>query len=135
MLRRPPSGDPYLTYLVEILNAELFRKEPTILGFRDDGTTLHVRFRAALATPWVQVHVQSTQAGEGGGTYSTTLFTSSTEVDCRANRIQDRTITRVGGVTFYVWLIPVQYDAAGTKVLYNGVGGVSDGMAYLEMTA
>ena len=31
-LRPPPNGDAYLTELVSILNAELFRKEPTVVG-------------------------------------------------------------------------------------------------------
>lgn len=32
MLRLPPDGNGYLTYLVNVLNAELMRREPTVVG-------------------------------------------------------------------------------------------------------
>ena len=32
MLRLPPDGNGYLTYLVKMLNEELMRKEPTVVG-------------------------------------------------------------------------------------------------------
>ncbi|HUT13285.1 MAG TPA: hypothetical protein VMY42_22550 [Thermoguttaceae bacterium] len=131
MLRRPPSSDPYFTEVVSILNAELTRREPEILGVSDDGTTFTVRFRAPLSCGWVQAHVQSTAAGEGGiSAYDDTNYTSTTLVDCRADRLQDVTVTLVAAVQNIVYLIPVQYDAAGTKVLYDGEGGRPDNMAW-----
>jgi hypothetical protein len=130
MLRSPPDGNPYLTQLVGLLNAEFMRREPTVVGFWQDATKIYVRFRAALATSWVQVHVQSTQAGEGGTTaYDDTNYTSTTEVDCRADRLQDIDVTFVAASTYVVFLIPVQDDGAGTKVLYDGQGGRPDNMA------
>ena len=40
MLRPPPNGDPYLVYLVNVLNAELLRKEPVVIGKVLSTTTL-----------------------------------------------------------------------------------------------
>jgi parallel beta-helix repeat protein len=132
MLRRPPNGDPYLTELVATLNAELARKEPTIVGTVYDGSNLGVRFRSPLDAPWVQVHVQSTAAGKGGvAAYDPANYVSTTLVDCRADRLQDRTIALTPGLGYAVFLAPVQYDGAGTKVLYDGVGGRPDAMAKL----
>jgi len=120
---------------VSILNAELTRREPEILGVSDDGTTFTVRFRAPLSCGWVQVHVQSTAAGEGGiSAYDDTNYTSTTLVDCRADRLQDVTVTLVAAVQNIVYLIPVQYDAAGTKVLFDGEGTSPDNMASVTST-
>jgi hypothetical protein len=130
MLPKPTNGDPYLTRLVGTLNAEIGRREPTIVGRSFDGTTLAVRFRAALDTPWVQVHVQSTAAGKGGiAAYDSANYVSTTLVDCRADRLQDITVTVTAGVNYLVFLVPVQYDGAGTKVLYDGQSGRPDCMA------
>jgi len=133
----PPNRDPWLTRLAFILNSEVARREPLILGMRHDGTNLHVRFRAALSTPWVQVHVQSTAAGEGGGTYDASNYTTSTEVDCRDTRVKDVTVLAVYATRYYVWLVPIQYDGAVTplKILYNGVGVNPDNMAFADIVA
>jgi hypothetical protein len=40
VLRPPPNGDPYLVYLVNVLNAELLRKEPVVIGKVLSTTTL-----------------------------------------------------------------------------------------------
>ncbi len=110
------------------LNAELLQRAPTLLGWRHSGTDTKVRFRAALATPWVRVHVQTLVTG--GEDYNPTTSVSSTEVECRAARQQDITIT---GVTrFIVFLIPVQKDAAGTVILYDGQSGRPDNMAFID---
>ena len=122
MIRQPPSGDPYLSELVAILNAELGRKEPAIVGWRHDGTNLHVRFRAPLDVGWVQVHIQSTESGEGGPTYDAANFTSSTEVDCRSDRLQDVSVADLPYGRYVIFLIPVEYDGAGTKIVYDGGG-------------
>jgi hypothetical protein len=111
--------------LIAVLREELNRKEALALSWRDDGANVHIRYRAALSTPWVQFHVQSTQAGEGGATYDTTNFTESTEIDCRASRVQDDTLPSLTDDDYYVWLIPVQKDSAGT-VKYDGEGGLPD---------
>lgn len=133
MLQRPPSQDPYLTEVVQLLNEMVFRREPRIIGLRHDGTDLHLRFLAGPDTPWVQVHIQNTVAGNGGGTYDSSNYVSTTEVDCRAARIQNVTITDIPDERHYVWLIPVQYDGAGTKILYDGEGGRPDNMAYAQL--
>jgi hypothetical protein len=130
MLQLPRGADPFTVRLVRLLNEELLRREPMVLGFRQDATKVYVRYRAPLSAPWVQVHVQSTQAGEGGTTaYDASNYTSTTEVDCRAARVQDVEVVFVAASTYAVFLIPVQYDGAGTKVLYNGVGGLPDNMS------
>jgi len=93
MLRPPPNGDPYLTEMVKILNAELARIEPAIVGLLYDGIVIRLRFRAASNALFVRVHVQSSAEGEGGGTFDPVNYKSSTLVDCRANRVQDVTIS------------------------------------------
>ena len=129
MLRRPPNNDAYLVYLVGVLNAELSRKEPTVVGLVYTGTNLLLRFRAAYTAPWVQVHVQSNGVGGGGMTYDSTTYVSTALVDCRADRLQDRTIAVTPGTRYAVFLVPVQYDGAGLKVMYDGEGGRPDNMA------
>ena len=133
MLRLPPSGDPYLTELVKILNAELLRKEPTIIGFRHDGVNLHVRFRAALATPFVQLHIQSTAAGAGGSAYDPDNYTSSTEVDCRADRLQDASVADLPDGRFVFWLVPIQKDADGNTIKFDGQGGRADHVSFVPV--
>lgn len=104
----PPGADPWLRKFLGTVNEELLRLEPVIIGWRDDGVNFYLRFRAAFATGWVQVHVQGAGAGEGGATYNPTQFVSSTQVDCRSDRMQDVTIPRSGPL--WVFLVPVQYD-------------------------
>ena len=133
MFKLPPSGDPYLVYLVTLLNAEFVRKEPTIVGWRHDGTNLHVRVRSARGLSWNQVHIQSTESGEGGPTYDAANYTSSTEVDCRADRLQDVSVADLPYGRYVIFLIPVEYDAAGTKVLYDGQGGRPDYMSFVDI--
>lgn len=133
MLPDPPNGDPYLKHIVAMLNVAVYPKEPEILGLRHDGTNLHLRFRPMRDIPWVRVHVQSTVAGEGGGTYDASNFTTSTEVECRNVNYKDVVIPDLPTDRYYVWLIPVQKDAAGTVVLYNGVGTSPDHMAFAQL--
>jgi len=133
MIRQPPAGNPYLTELVATINAEFLRREPLLIGSRYDGTDWQLRFRASLAALWVQVHVQSTEAGEGGVTYDAGNFRSSTEVDCRSDRLQDVTVSGLlEWHQYVVWLVPVQYDGAGVKILYDGVDGRPDNMAFVD---
>ena len=129
----PDTTGPELRQFVGRLNAEYLRREPTLLGWRHDGTDLHLRFRAAYSTPWVQVHVQSTESGEGGGTYDTVNYTSTTEVDCRADRVQDIDVPDLPYGRYYIFLVPVQEDGAGTKVLFDGEGGNPDNMAFADI--
>ena len=121
MLRHPQSGDRYLSAVVDVLNAQLGRLEPDIVAWRDDGTNVHLRFRAPGESPFVVCHVQSSATGKGGATYSTTDYVSSTEVDCRASRVQDVSLIHFAHGVYTIFLIPVQYDAAGTRILYDGV--------------
>jgi hypothetical protein len=132
-LRPPPDGGPWPLEFLAWVREELNRKEPLILGVRHDGTTIHLRFRAALTTPWVQVHVQTTEAGQGGSAYDASNFLSSTEVDCHENRVQDVEVTDLPYGRSFVWLVPVQYDGAGTKILYNGVGDSPNHMSYWDV--
>jgi len=129
MIPAPPSGDAYLARLAGILNAELSRKEPTIVGLVYDGTNLLLRFRAPYGVGWVQCQVQSSAVGGGGMTYDPATYASTALVDCRADRLQDRTIAVTAGLRYAVFLVPVQYDGAGTKVMYDGAGGRPDAMA------
>lgn len=78
-----------------------------------------LRFRASEATNFVQVHVQKT--GTGGATYNTSTYVSSTLVDCRSDRRQSVAVARDGTNDYYVWLIPVFTDAAGSVVKMDGV--------------
>lgn len=129
MLRIPSVSDPTLSAWARIVNTELSLLEPVIVGFRQDSTKIYIRCQAPLAAPWLQIHVQSSQAGEGNtSAYNATTYKSSTEVDCRATRLQDVEVTFVAGSTYVVFVIPVQYDGAGTKVLYDGVAA-ADRMA------
>jgi len=129
----PPRSDPYGKRITDFLNAELANLQPILLGIRHDGTTLHIRYRAAIMSPWVQEHIQNTAAGNGGGTYDSTNYVSSTTVDCRGNRVQDITITDIPEERHYVWLVPVQEDGAGTAVKYDGEGGRPDYMVYVDI--
>lgn len=101
-------------------------------GYITSGGTVTVRVRASRATLYVQEHVQTDAAGEGGATYDTSNFKSSTEIDCRADRQQDRTITRGTGDHYYVWYIPVFKDGAGNTTKFDGVDG-EDLMAFLDL--
>jgi hypothetical protein len=133
MLRPPPGASPFILQLVATINSELLRREPILMGWINDATDINIRFRAALVTPWVQVHVQTDQAGEGGADYDTTNYKSSTEIDCRAERVQDVTIPFSSGVKYYVWLVPKQQDGADTKVMYDGEGGRPDNKVFWSM--
>ena len=133
MLPRPPANDRYLTKVVGVLNSVLDQREIEILGVVDDGTNWNIRYRATLAAPFVQVHVQSSAAGEGGETYDAGNYTSTTVVDCRAELLQDLALTLLVADTYTVFFIPVQYDAAGTKVLYDGVAA-DDRMVFVSQT-
>ncbi len=132
MLRYPSPGDPLLTEWAGILNSVLLQPEVEILGVVDDGTNWNIRYRAQLSAPWVQVHVQSSVAGEGGETYDAANYTSTTEVDCRDGLVQDLALTLLAGNTYTVFFIPVQKDASGT-ILYNGVAG-DDHMVMVSQT-
>lgn len=133
MLKRPPSGDPYLTYLVGALEGFFARREPLVVGLRFDGTDLQLRFRAALAAPWVEVHVQSSASGEGGSAYDPSNYHTSEVVDCRSELLQDYTVSAPTiGVRYTIWLIPIQHDGLGNQALYDGQGGRPDNMAYAD---
>jgi hypothetical protein len=127
----PRTADLYLVQIAKLMNAELLRREAVLLGWRHDGVTLHLRLRASAATPWVQVHVQAFNTD--GSAYNAASFRSSTEVDCRLTRVQDVTITDLPADRHVVYLIPVQYDGAGAKVLYDGVGGNPDNMTFTDI--
>lgn len=130
----PFEQDPFLLRQRGVLNEELLKKQPRIQGSRLDGGTWRVRFLAALSSPWCQVQVQSTLPGEGGVNYDPVHFRSSTLVDCRAALQQDIAVTGITtGQTYVVYLIPVQYDGANTKILYDGQSGRPDAMAFTQL--
>lgn len=131
-IRTPLSASPEMIELIAHVNTEMLRREPRIVGFREDATKFYIRFVAALSTPWVQVHIQSTQAGEGGTTaYDPDNYASSTEVDCRSDRLQDVSHTFTASSLYAVFLIPKQLDGSGTKILYDGQSGRPDNAAYI----
>ncbi len=135
-LRTPIGASPWMRELATVVNTELLRREATALGTRLDGTTWHLRFKAALSAPWVQVHVQSTEVGEGGVTYDAGTFRTSTQVDCRADLVQDVSVTGLLlDHRYVIFLIPVQYDGADLKVLYDGEGGRPDDMTFTTFPA
>lgn len=134
VLRMPPGDDTWARELVATLNAEIGRKEPLIVGWRHDGSDWQLRFRAPISSLRVQVHVQGTGVGEGGiAAYDPANSVSSTEVDCREDRLQDVTIT--GSSRRLVFLIPVNYDGEGNAILFDGEGGREDFMSFADLGA
>lgn len=130
-IRNPAESRAWPGEVAALVNEELLRREPAILGLRNDGVNWYLRFRAAFSALWVQVHIQGTGVGQGGSTYNPAQFVSSTLSDCRSNRVQDVTITRSGPL--WVFLIPVQYDGVATKILYDGQSGRPDNMVFLSL--
>lgn len=126
---RPDSTDREIR---AILNAVLLRREPIVLGVRNDGANLHIRFRAALNTPWVQFHVQTDTSGEGGSSYDPDNYKSTTLVDCRSNRLQDVSTGDIPPDRHYIWLIPVQEDGEDNKILFDGEGVNPDNMVFVD---
>ncbi len=111
-----------------------FQQRVEILGVTGIGTgSVTVRSKNSEATVFLQLHIQTDQAGEGGATYSASTFRSSVRVDCRAARQQDHPVTRDLGETVYVWIIPVflQGDQT-TYTIYDGVDG-EDRMVFIEI--
>jgi hypothetical protein len=129
----PPSGDLWLTQVAALLNALLDQIEPTFVGWRNDGTNLNVRFRAAIGTPYVRIHVQDTDPGKGGGTFDPVNFVSEVDQDCRAGGLQDVTLAELPYGRYWVWLIPVQIDGAGAKLYFDGQSGRPDRMAFIDI--
>jgi len=130
MLKLPRDGNPELVEWARILNSELLRREPRILGDVYDCLKWYVRWLAPYSCGWVQVHLQSTAAGEGDLTYDADNYTSSTLVDCRQERMQDFEASLDLDYSYSLFLIPVQYDGEGNKILYDGVSA-EDRMASL----
>lgn len=135
-LSPPPHADPWLRRLYEILREELGRKEPALLGYRYDQSKVYIRFRAAIGTPWVQVHIQSADGvggGTGGPAYDPATSVVSTEVDCRENRLQEVEVPILGTGRYIAFLVPVLYDGEGTKILFDGQSGRPDHIAFFDM--
>lgn len=132
MIDTPLAADPLAANLIATLRAELLQLSPRILGTKADGTTWAVRFLSPFSAPWVQVHVQS--AATGGMSYNPDTFISSEEIDCRENRVQDVEVTAIDpDESYIIFLIPVQYDGAGTKVLYDGRDDRPDNMSFIML--
>ncbi|KKK92554.1 hypothetical protein LCGC14_2701780, partial [marine sediment metagenome] len=74
-----------------------------------------------------------TAAGAGGSAYDPDNYTSSTEVDCRAARVQDASVADLPYGRYWIYLVPIQYDASGTKILYNGVSPNPDAMSFIDI--
>lgn len=138
---RPGANDPRLDSLIRQLRAGWeFQPRVEIIGLSGISTAagppggdVSIRYRASLATNYVQVHVQSTAVGEGGASYDASNFTSSVRVDCLENRQQDVVISRNGTDIYYLWLIPVFKDGDGTFVKYDGVDSPDDFMAFWDL--
>lgn len=127
-----PGVDPGAQKQRALLNAVLTARGTEILGLRESGTDIYLRFRASPTVPKVKVHVQSTAAGQGGlAAYDSANFFSSTTYDCRDDRVQDVTISGITTTERYaVFLIPIQEDGAGTAVQFDGAGGRPDNMSF-----
>lgn len=134
-LKLPPQAPAYLREFAAVMNSQMLRREPIVVGTRTDGVNLYVRFLAAYAAPWVQVHIQTDQAGEGGTSYNSSNYKSSTLVDCREDLLQEISTPDITPGNYYIWLIPVQYDGSDKKVLYDGEGGNPDNMVFVEKPA
>jgi hypothetical protein len=132
-LPSPPNGDPYLSRLVAMLRADWEPMIVYLLGWRHDGTDLHLRFRPGVAVQWVQVHIQSSETGDGGATYDPDASVSSTEVDCRETRVQDVSVPDLRAGRYWVWLIPVAKDEGGNTVLFDGEDDRPDYMSFLDL--
>jgi hypothetical protein len=98
------------------------------------GNYLSFQFTASLSALWVEVHVQSTATGKGGLEYDPDDYVSTTLIDCRTNRYQTQTIKIDPAYRYAVFLIPVQYDGAGLKILYDGQGGRPNAIAVVAST-
>ena len=116
--------------MLSVLHTEFLQREILWLGSLCDGTNWRLRYRAPLMVPWVQEHIQTDQPGEGGADYDSTAFLSSVEVDCREDRMRDITIAITPGVIYYVYLVPIQEDGEGNRILYDGEGGRADRMSF-----
>jgi len=132
MLKLPGNAPKYMREVIAALNSQMLRREPFLIGVRKDNSDVYVRFLAAYAAPWVQVHIQTDESGEGGSAYDPSNYKSSTLVDCRTEQLQEISTPDISPANYYIWLIPVQYDAADNKILYDGQGGRPDNMVYVE---
>jgi len=102
-----------------------FQQRVKVLGVKDaDSASVTIRSLASQATDFVQLHVQTDAAGEGGSTYDTVNYTSTARVDCRAARQQDHVVANDQAGNTYVWLIPVFLEGDQTTYTkYDGVDG------------
>ena len=106
----PPGAAPLTERLLRDLASYWDSQQRVMfMGYKEDqeaGEDVLLRFMASRATKYVQVHVQSDVSGGGGAAYDPDTFVSSTQVDCRVNRLQEVTITRNGINQYWVYLIP-----------------------------
>ena len=106
-----------------------------ILGVKGQnvaGATVTIRTLASRATVFMQLHVQTDAAMEGGATYSAVNYLSSVQVDLREARQQDHTVARDGVKAYWVFLIPVFLEGDGTFTKMDGVDG-ADMMAFADL--
>lgn len=128
--------DPLWTELITALS-EHFDENQRVqaLGVRAPdgaGTTVELRFLAAPACAFVQVHVQHDGAGGGGASYNSGTFVSTDRIDCRTARQQDRSIARNGTDHYYVWLVPVWAETDASYTKFDGTDE-SDQMAFVDL--
>ena len=90
-----------------------------------------VRSLASRATLYVQLHIQSSAAGEGGATYDVSNYKSTARVDVRSARQTDHTVAREVDEWTYVWIVPVFEETDGSFLKYDGADG-DDQMAFIE---
>jgi DNA-binding beta-propeller fold protein YncE len=130
-----PAGEPWYNRLMRYVSSH-WDEQPRveILGTRDSGDNVVVRFRASRATPYVRVHVQHDAVG--GQSFDGATYVSSVRVDCRAERQQDYTVTRDTAYNYHVWFAPELVEGDGTFTRYTGeVGEGADYMAYVGLGA
>jgi hypothetical protein len=131
-LKLPENADEFTVQLVDVVNSQLLVREPWIFGWRADGGTVYIRFRASYAAPWVIFHVQTDAGGEGGDTYNSSTYKSRVEHDCRDGLVKEVSTPDVTPTEIWVWLIPVQYDGNDTQIVYDGEGGRPDNMVFFQ---
>lgn len=119
MLRLPRDGDPLMSEWARVLNSIILRREPRIISSLYDGSKWYVRYLAPYSSMWVQEHLQSSD--DGGWTYDADNYVTSELIDCRTERMKDFEASLDFGPGYTLFLIPVQYDGEGNKILYDGI--------------
>ena len=113
--RNAPMEMRQLVQVLESHRDELFRIQSVCQ--RREGNYVHVRFEPARSVVFVLWQVQS--SAEGGADYDPETYVTREIVDCREDRIIDRTVVLDGLNDYYAWVIPVE-RRLDTEIVYDG---------------